>query len=143
MSRRPPANILRLVERAIDLRAAGNAWPTVAAALARKVETVRGWSYEYTEFWTARLAAVHAELDGEAVGEARHKIRQQMRSQDAKEQGEAIRLLVLLVSRRRPGEHVEPVPSPPEYRQIADHLRGLSDDQLRTYVQTQFDRLAR
>jgi transposase len=140
MSRQPPRKKLRLIERAIELRAQGYLCTEVATRLGVHVKTIQYWRRTNADFWGLRLAAARAEHHDEIADEAWSTLRRQMRSGDAKQIQESMRLLVTLVTRRRP-DAAQLVPSVPEHVQIADHLRSLNDDDLRTYVQSHLEAL--
>ncbi len=140
MSNQPPEDELRTVERAIDLRARGYTWDQVAKSVHKKIEEIREWPQKYADFWSRRLAVAHRELDGETIGEARAILRHHLRTDDAKEARDIARVL-FDHARRSQTPPAETEPAPPDHLHIADHLEGLSHDDLRTYVDTQLDRL--
>jgi hypothetical protein len=141
MSNQPPTVKLRtLVERAIDLRARGYTWDQVAKRLQQKIEDIRDWPNQFPEFWARRLAIAHRELDGETIGEARAILRHHLRTDNVMEARDIARVL-FDHARGSQTPPAETEPAPPNHEQIADHLEGLSHDELRTYIDTQLDRL--
>jgi hypothetical protein len=140
MSRQPPEGIVRTVERATELRAQGFTWNEVARFIDADPDAVRQWPAEFPEFWADRLAAARADLDGELIDYAKATLRRRIRSGEEKVIAEALKLIVLLITRRRPDDEsaAEPVP---EYRQLLDHFRGLRHDQVCDYLATQLGRL--
>jgi hypothetical protein len=141
MSNHPSGDELRDVERAVDLRAQGFTWDQVAKRLGRALEDIRQWPHRYPEFWARRLAVAHRDLDCETIGQARAVLRHHLQTDDPKEARDIARVL-LDHARRSQMPPAEIQPAPPEHEQIADHLEGLSHDELRTYVDTQLARLA-
>lgn len=139
MSNKLPVGNLRLVERAIALRATGHTWEQVARLLHRKADTVRRWPREYPDFWFRRLTAAHQDLDRETIGEARALLRYHMRTEDRKEGRACARILLDHARRSLPSATDEPAESAPksEFHQIADYLEGLSDDDRRTILEAE------
>lgn len=139
MSHQPTGRMLRIVEQAIALRANGAKWDDVARRLRKTVDTVRGWPREFPEFWAARLAEAHRELDGEVMGEARTFLRLHMRDKDPKTASDCARILLDHARRSRNplADPAGPAPEP-----LTDHLEDLSDEDLRAYIQSQLACLA-
>ena len=141
MSNPSATDELRDVERAIDLRAEGHTWEQVAKRLDRETEAVRQWPQRYADFWASRMAIAQRDLDQETIGEARTVLRHHLWSENLKGVFEAARIL-LDHARRRLGPAAEPAPSVPDHVPIADHLEGLTHDQLHAYFESQLARLA-
>ena len=53
---RNPEKIEALLTQAAELRAAGQTWETVAAAVGRSAETVRRWPKQHPKLWLRLLA---------------------------------------------------------------------------------------
>jgi hypothetical protein len=139
MTRQPPKRMLRAVLRAAELRAQGFAWAEVARFVKAKLDTVRRWPEQFPEFWAENLATARAELDEEIAAEAKSLLRRRLRAKD--DDGavrEALKLVVQLITRSRPDDRPKADPIP-EFRQIADHLEGLSDAELRRYLLAHLD----
>lgn len=141
MSNPPTTDELRDVERAIDLRAQGHTWDQVATRLRLPTDQVRQWPHRYADLWASRMAVVQRDLDQETIGQARAVLRHHLWSENLKGVFEAARIL-LDHARRSLGPVAEVPPSVPEHVQIADHLEGLSHDQLHAYLDSQLARLA-
>lgn len=140
MSNPSTTDELRDVERAIDLRAQGHTWDQVAKRLEQQIDQVRQWPHRYADLWATRMAVVQRDLDQETIGQARAVLRHHLWSENLKGVFEAARIL-LDHARRSLGLVTEAAPLTPEYLQIADHLEGLSHDQLHAYVDAQLARL--
>ena len=141
MSNPSTADELRDVERAIDLRAQGYTWDQVATRLGLEIDQVRQWPHRYADLWATRMAVVQRDLDQETIGQARAVLRHHLWSENLKGVFEAARIL-LDHARRSLGPVTEATLPTPEHVQIADHLEGLSHDQLHAYFESQLARLA-
>src|SRR5947209_3977134 len=133
MSRQPPKKSLRMLERAIQLRAQGVTWAEVGKRLGKDPSYCRSWPSRYREFWATRLADARAEHHDEITDETWATLRRQMRAEDPKPVQEATRMLVTLGSRRRPAAaaaiDVNLLAAPPP-----DPVEGLSDAEFRDYL---------
>lgn len=141
MSKQPAAPNPRLVERAALLRAQGMSWERVADLVGQSAETVKNWPAEDRGLWARCLAAAHRELDDETLGEVRTLLRLHLRTEDPKLACAIGRVLVALAC-RRPGPATTPPDPSPEHQRLANHLEGLSHDDLCAYVDTHLARLA-
>jgi hypothetical protein len=126
----PPPNLVAVIEKAAELRAAGFTWAGVAKELDRPQNTVEKWPTRYPDFWAARLAAARAELRDGAADESVAVLRSLLRSDDEKVQRDAARDLL---TRAAPKVEAEP-PKRSDLHRLADFLEGLSDDERRTLL---------
>lgn len=124
-----------VLRKAADLRAAGNAWEAVAAAVGLPAETVREWPQRYPVRWRKALAAFERRTLTEATAEAVTVLRAQMRSKDEKTVREAagklVQIRVALSKARRPANGGAKQSSPPGYAErLVNYVRGLTHEQL-------------
>ena len=133
---KPPTHLLAL---AAELRAGGASWATVAKTVNRRQPTVKRWPEMYPELWAAHLAVAERQLVSDAAAEGVHVLRRQLRSEDDKTSRDAA---AKLLDFKLAGDKRAPPPDPApksRHHRIADHLEGLTDDQL----QHLFDDLVR
>ncbi len=138
---KPPPD--SLLNRAAELRAAGQAWEAVAEAVGRTVKTVRGWPEAYPEKWADLLRKAEARLVSEATAESVHTLRMQLRSDDEKASRDAAQKLIsfrvaLGKKPKKPGRKPARTPSTDAARLVA-YLEGLSDAEFHTLAE-EFDR---
>jgi hypothetical protein len=121
----PPSNLVYLVERAAELRAAGNSWEQTAQKLGRCADTIRNWPRRYRAFWDQAIAIARRNTAADAGDEGLAILRTLLRSDDDKVRREAsVRLLDL-----RPDAGDTPAASN-ELVRFVEFLEGLSDAEL-------------
>jgi hypothetical protein len=125
----PPPHLVEAVERAAEMRFAGNGWEHVARELDQTIAAIREWPRAYREFWDQQFAACSRSRSLELRAEALACLRLQLRSEDvavcrfaAKEVLAATEKIALPQSR-------EPAPMS-ELCRFAAHLEELSDDEI-------------
>jgi transposase len=97
----PSPELLRRLAAAAELRAAGNSWEKVAARLGRAADTCRRWPSRYRSAWDRLYRAAEQSQLTEARAEATAILRQQLRSEDAKETRDAAKALLAAAGRAR------------------------------------------
>lgn len=128
----PPAATLRT---AADLRAAGNAWEAVAAAVGLPVRQVRRWPERFPTRWRKALDAAARRTLVEATAEALLMLRNQLRAKEEKTVREAalrlVQLRMALDKARRPPKAAAPSATPPGYAdRLVNYVRGKTREQL-------------
>ena len=73
-----------LIAEAAALRAAGQSWETIGAAVDRHADTVRRWPDRYRDEWCRTYRAVEAQLRADAAIEARTTLRAMLRDKRGK-----------------------------------------------------------
>ena len=73
-----------LIAEAAALRAAGQSWETIGAAVDRHADTVRRWPDRYRDEWCRTYRAVEAQLTADAATEARAILRAMLRDKRGK-----------------------------------------------------------
>jgi hypothetical protein len=121
-------NIVRAVEAAAELRAAGYSWVHIAAAVHRSKETVRQWPRRFPAVWNRAAAATRRDLRFGAGGEGLAALRDLLRSEDDRTRRDAARDLVHLSIDAEPAD--APATRSP-FHTLADYLAGLTDEQRR------------
>jgi hypothetical protein len=124
----PGTNIVRAVQTAAGLRAAGHSWAHIAATVGRTKETVRQWSRCYPAVWNRAAAEMRRDLTLGAGAEALNALRDLLRSEDDRTRRYAARDLADLAQQVEPAD--TPAPRTP-FHTLADYLGGLSDEQHR------------
>lgn len=124
-----------VLRKAADLRAAGNAWEAVAAAVGLSAETVRKWPQRYPVRWRKALATFERRTLTEATAEAVAMLRTQLRSKDEKSVREAahklVQIRVALTKARRSPRGGTQKSSPPGYAdRLVNYVRGKTREQL-------------
>jgi Homeodomain-like domain len=113
----PGTNIVRAVETAAELRAAGHSWAHIAAAVRRSKKTVQRWPQRYADAWNRAAAETRRDL---------------LRSENERTRRDAARDLVHLSIDVEPAD-VPAARSP--FHALADHLAGLTDEQHRRLLE--------
>ena len=93
------ADLARLLARAAELRAGGSSWEHVAETLRRSVATCRRWPQKYPDVWRRAYAAAAYDRLAEAGAEGLRKLREMLRSEDAKTRQSAAKTLAALLPR--------------------------------------------
>jgi hypothetical protein len=124
----PPEKIVRLVERAAELRAAGHTWEQIAKKLRRSL-AIRGWRRRYPEFWNRAIADARRELAAQASAEGLTVLRNLLLSQDEKVRRDASARLLAL----RPNDDL-PQPPPSDLLRYVQILEGMTDDDLESLL---------
>jgi predicted transcriptional regulator len=132
--------MVRAVEAAAALRAAGYSWAYIADELGRRPETVRQWPRQYSDVWARVTAETRRDLVLEAGAEAVTVLRNLLRSEDDRMRREAARELAHLKAETQPAD-VPTARSP--LHTLADYLGGLSDEQLRHMLDKEVDQVRR
>ena len=124
--------MVRLLERAADLRAAGNSWEQIAKKVHRNIDAVRAWPHEFAEVWDRRFTESSRRLGAEAEAEARAVLRVLLRDDDSKVKREAAKHLF---DHARRNAVVGDLPShTSEFHRLADYLEGLSDEDRQSFL---------
>ena len=134
MSETPEPALHALIARAAEMRAEGETWPVVAAAVCRSATTVQKWPKQHAKRWKQVFARAEAALLKDASSEAVHTLRKLLRSKVPKvQQDSAQKLLLLREARTKTGRSRggRPAGGAPEVRQLVEYLEGLSDGQFR------------
>ncbi len=135
MSDSPEPALLGLLARAAEMRAEGETWPTIAAAVDRSANTVQKWPKQHAKRWKKLFARAEAALLKDASSEAVHTLRKLLRSKVPKvQQDSAQKLLLLREARTKTGRSRgdrAAGSAVPEVRQLVEYLEGLSDGQFR------------
>ncbi len=134
-SQPPSAAVLR---KAADLRAAGNAWDAIGAAVGCSAATVRKWPLRYPARWRQATLAAERRMLSEGTAEAVIVLRKQLRSESEKTVREAaaklVQIRVALERGRKPPKKQQTAnpTDPPGYAdRLVRHVRGLTREQLR------------
>jgi hypothetical protein len=93
-SNQPPSD--KLLLEAVELRAAGFKWETVAEKLGRAVETVRKWPMRYPDRWQSLIERAEERLTIDSNAESVVVLRNMLRDADVKMRWQAARTLVAL-----------------------------------------------
>jgi Homeodomain-like domain len=128
----PGTNIVRAVETAAELRAAGHSWAHIAAAVRRSKKTVQRWPQRYADAWNRAAAETRRDLRFGAGGEGLAALRDLLRSENERTRRDAARDLVHLSIDVEPAD-VPAARSP--FHALADHLAGLTDEQHRRLLE--------
>lgn len=121
----PPKKLIYLIERAAELRAAGNSWEQTGQKLGKSGRTVRTWRYRYRAFWDQTIAAARREVAADAADEGLAILRSVARSDDEKVRRDASARLVDL---RTPDDDAPAGNN--ELIRFVEFLESLTDDQL-------------
>ena len=124
------------IARAAALRAAGNTWEAVGAAVDRHAETVRHWPDRYPDQWGRAYRAVESQLIADAATEARATLRLMLRAKKGKYRlGAAVQLLKTRdVDRLREARIMADRPADQDAQKILDELRSMSDTDLERHI---------
>jgi hypothetical protein len=128
----PPTTIVRAVETAAEMRAAGYSWAQIAATVRRSKETIRQWPRRYPAVWNRAAAETRRDLTLGAGGEALAALRDLLRSDDDRTRRNAARDLAHLANDAEPAD--APAARTP-FHTLADYLGGLSDEQRRRMLE--------
>jgi hypothetical protein len=134
MHKHPPPSARRL-RIAAELRAAGNAWERVAAAVRLPLAEVRAWPHRFPARWRKAFARAERQAVVAATAEAVELLRRQLRSDDPKVVREAsmklVQIRVALRRGRRKPETQKPSDTPPGYAdRLLAYVRGMTDEEL-------------
>ncbi|MFL5339015.1 MAG: hypothetical protein ACJ8F7_02515 [Gemmataceae bacterium] len=121
----PSPELLELLTRAAELRAAGTCWEAVGRRLDRHPDTCRHWPAEFPDLWPQLLRAAQDAFRTEADAEARSILRGMLRSNDDKTRMAAAQKLLL-----PPPRSAAPADADAETLALDAELRELSDDDL-------------
>ncbi len=124
------------LRKAADLRAAGNPWDAIGAAVGCSGKTVRKWPLKYPARWRQALRAAERRTLLDATAEAIMVLRTHLRADDEKTVREAAAKLVQIrvaLDRARKTKKQQPAGTdPPGYAdRLVRHARSLTREQLR------------
>jgi hypothetical protein len=93
----PSENVLRRMERAARMRAAGLSWPVIARKLDRHIDTCKNWSRSFPHLWAEcySTALKKRPQDAEMIA----GLRQLVNAPDKRTHREAARILMRLLRR--------------------------------------------
>jgi hypothetical protein len=131
-ARKPPSE--SALARAAEMRAEGNAWKYVGAAVGFSQHTVRKWPRLFPDLWAAAMRAADRRVIDDAAAEAVGVLRQLIRSGDDKlRQAAAWRLIYqrLEVAKLevKAAAHAPP-PPPSDAQRIAQFVEAQPREQL-------------
>ena len=129
MRPRNPEKIEALLSQAAELRAAGQTWETVAAAVGRSAETVRRWPKQHPKLWLRCLRDAETQLLRDATAESVHTLRKQLRSEDEKASRDAAEKLIRsrVALDKKVATAKKPKAKTSEFQRVAAYLETLSD----------------
>jgi hypothetical protein len=127
----PPLQLVGLVARAAELRAAGQSWEQVARAVQRGVDTVKKWPSRYADYWNQLLAEARRISIESAGDEARAALRVHLRSDKDASSRDAAKQLI-----HHQATLTKTDPSTPltDLQRFFDYLEELTDDDLNTLL---------
>jgi hypothetical protein len=127
----PPLQLVGLVARAAELRAAGQSWEQVARAVQRGLDTVKKWPSRYADYWNQLLAEARRISIESAGDEARAALRVHLRSDKDASSRDAAKQLI-----HHQATLTKTDPSNPltDLQRFFDYLEELTDDDLNTLL---------
>ena len=126
-----PAELVCDFARAVESRALGISWASLAVKLGRELDEIRAWPDMYRSIWQSQFEAAELRLSADIAAEAVTQLRLMLRSSDEKIRFAAIRemlkhrVAMLTLDRRHPA-------SDASISNVSSE--ALSDDELYIYT---------
>jgi hypothetical protein len=106
MRKTPSKNMLRVLDRAAELRATGHTWEQIARKIRRPFSTLADWRRSYPAMWEEAIAKARREVSAQASAEGVSVLRNLLTSEDEKVRRDASAELLTLRPKEEPAPEV-------------------------------------